>query len=528
MSDLKPESSSSRSSPYTPGFKLRTSKSNETLMERKRKRTSTAGTPSKIKKKSNSGIGIDNSLFISQANSSGEDVPINYGPVNVARSEPDTNAPPNGNAYNVLRGNEWGYQVINPASMHGGGYDLVGRESSFDMPHDMMATFNDTFMSTLDQPYQSSGWGVYMNGASDLGLSDGSDHHQDMYQYPMDLTKNFDGSGIGSDLSGQDETVMGGIDVADEEAAMVGAEQAYVKDEEADDGFVSLTPAGNNDEEASDYDEDRPSKVPKLNKDGIPRKPRRPRAKLLKWSDNDWKNVALGIVWACGEAGISIPFDQASQVVSESCTAGAMQQALLKLRGKQIADGYQIPSLKMAWTRKNKKNSSSTPSANIKSEQGAASPTTLQPKKRSTRMVGDQTMVITLKRAYTDADRQEFSFPYTGDLVDVSTPNMGVSTPFSMSPAGSSLIASPASRSRHRRKGSIDWGNRANSYVGELSQVDRTPATTPQRGLATVAEEDVEDEVDFYSFARPGQQGPVPDFNRGYPLGYNFVHDPFA
>jgi hypothetical protein len=132
---------------------------------------------------------------------------------------------------------------------------------------------------------------------------------------------------------------------------------------------VSYTPTYDSDYVESDRDDRRPSKIPKINKDGVPRKPRQPRPKLLKWSDNDWKNVVLGIVWACGETGVQIPFDQAAQVVGESCTAGALQQAILKLRGKQIDEGYEIPSLRMAWTRKNKRASSSASSANAKPQQ---------------------------------------------------------------------------------------------------------------------------------------------------------------
>jgi len=136
-------------------------------------------------------------------------------------------------------------------------------------------------------------------------------------------------------------------------------------------GSVSYTPTYDSDYAESDREDHPPSKIPKINKDGAPRKPRQPRPKLLKWSDNDWKNVVLGIVWACGETGVQIPFDQAGQVVGESCTAGALQQAILKLRGKQIAEGYQIPSLRMAWTRKNKRSSSLSSTANTNSQSNA-------------------------------------------------------------------------------------------------------------------------------------------------------------
>jgi hypothetical protein len=183
-----------------------------------------------------------------------------------------------------------------------------------------------------------------------------------------------------------------------------------IKQEAETENVVSSTPLGGSEYYESDYDEQRPSKIPKLNKDGIPRKPRQPRPKLLKWDDNDWKNVALGLVWACGENGIQIPFDQASQIVSESCTAGALQQALLKLRGKQIAEGYQIPSLRMAWTRKNKNSNSSTSSANSSKSQEKVFST---PKKKPTRFAGNQSLVVTLKRAYKDADRSHLDSPHT-------------------------------------------------------------------------------------------------------------------
>ncbi|KAH6866657.1 hypothetical protein BKA58DRAFT_460471 [Alternaria rosae] len=133
-------------------------------------------------------------------------------------------------------------------------------------------------------------------------------------------------------------------------------------------GSVSYTPTCDSDYAESDGEDHPPSKIPKINKDGAPRKPRQPRPKLLKWSDDDWKNVVLGIVWACGETGVQIPFDQAAQVVGKSCTAGALQQAILKLRGKQIDEGYQIPSLRMAWTRKNKRSSSLSSTANTNSQ----------------------------------------------------------------------------------------------------------------------------------------------------------------
>jgi hypothetical protein len=166
--------------------------------------------------------------------------------------------------------------------------------------------------------------------------------------------------------------------------------------------------------EGSESEDERPHKATKLNKDGEPRKPRRPRPKLLKWSDDDWKNVILGIVWACGETGVQIPFEQAAQVVGEHCTAGALQQALLKLRGKQIAEGHQIPSLRMAWTRKNRHTSSSlSSSTNSKSAQvHDAGKDGTSPRKQPTRVDGTQSKLVTLRRSYSDVDRQGIPFPY--------------------------------------------------------------------------------------------------------------------
>jgi hypothetical protein len=177
-----------------------------------------------------------------------------------------------------------------------------------------------------------------------------------------------------------------------------------------------------NESEESDFEERRPSKsaklskTPKKNKGGELRKPRQPRAKLLKWDDNDWKNVALGLVWACGENGIQIPFEQASQVVSDSCTAGALQQALLKLRGKQLSEGFQIPNLKMAWTRKNRKTTSVEPRVNsIKQEESSTNGTLKNtlPRKKPTRNEGHQSFMVTLKRPYIEADRYHLVAPHT-------------------------------------------------------------------------------------------------------------------
>ena len=186
-----------------------------------------------------------------------------------------------------------------------------------------------------------------------------------------------------------------------------------VKEETRDDVDLSISQASDSEYEEEDLEGNSVPKAPKINKDGALRKPRQPRAKLLKWSDNDWKNVVLGLVWACGETGVQIPFEQAAQVVGPGCTAGALQQALLKLRAKQIAEGYQIPSLKMAWTRKNKNSSTTTSSADTNSAQILTPARVTLPRKKPTRQEGHQALIITIKRAYCESARAHLAIPHT-------------------------------------------------------------------------------------------------------------------
>lgn len=90
----------------------------------------------------------------------------------------------------------------------------------------------------------------------------------------------------------------------------------------------------------------------KTNKDGRMRKVRQPRASLRRWDETDISRALLGIVWACGENGVQIPFDQAAQLVDQTCTASALQQAILKLQTKLNEGGEQIPRIKMNWPKK--------------------------------------------------------------------------------------------------------------------------------------------------------------------------------
>ncbi|KAL6708220.1 hypothetical protein ACN47E_003404 [Coniothyrium glycines] len=185
---------------------------------------------------------------------------------------------------------------------------------------------------------------------------------------------------------------------------------------------VSTTSTHTSDYEESDYGDRRTYKDSKINKDGLPRKPRQPRAKLLKWNDSDWKNVVLGIIWACGETGVQIPFHQAAQVVGESCTAGALQQAILKLRGKQLAEGYQIPALRMAWTRKNKHTANSSFQADEISSQDTSPTKNMLPKKKPTHMTSTQTTLVVLKRPYVERDRMHLRAPFKFKRERVSRP----------------------------------------------------------------------------------------------------------
>jgi hypothetical protein len=163
---------------------------------------------------------------------------------------------------------------------------------------------------------------------------------------------------------------------------------------------------GIDDESDEDYIDE--GKTPKTRKDGTSRKPRKPRAKLLKWDDSDWKQLVLGIVWACGEAGLSIPFGQAAQLVHGKCSASALQQAILKLRMKQNAAGEQIPPLRMAWTRNKTGNDQLSSPPN-------GQPRPMIARRKPTRHEESQTMMFTFKRAYVEEDRALLPFPYQYD-----------------------------------------------------------------------------------------------------------------
>lgn len=125
--------------------------------------------------------------------------------------------------------------------------------------------------------------------------------------------------------------------------------------------FDTTAPTSHASDEEQESDTSKKPNDKPINKSGQPRKQRAPRPKLIKWTENDWKQAVLAIVHACGESGIAIPFDKAAKVVNESCSGGAFQQAILKLRSKLIDEGRDVPTLRMCWTKKNNMQASDMP-----------------------------------------------------------------------------------------------------------------------------------------------------------------------
>lgn len=181
-------------------------------------------------------------------------------------------------------------------------------------------------------------------------------------------------------------------------------------DETHSDGIaIPVTPEGS-EYKGEDSDEERAAKTSRNNKGGTtPRKPRDPRPKLIKWDDNDWKKAVMGIVYSCGENDVQIPFDQAAQFVSPTCTAGALQQALLKLRDKLIAEGHPIPPLKMSWHRRSTLGSLDASSSTSGAQQSTPAKT---PKRKQHRARHRQSLVVVLKRPYRESDRCDIASPY--------------------------------------------------------------------------------------------------------------------
>ncbi|CAI6333679.1 unnamed protein product [Periconia digitata] len=150
------------------------------------------------------------------------------------------------------------------------------------------------------------------------------------------------------------------------------------------------------DDSDSDY-QDQPKKR-KINKNGEPRKVRKPRAFLRQWNENDVTRALMGIVWAAGENNIRLPFDQAAQVVGEGCTASALQQAILKIHTRINEEGAQIPKIKMSWPSK----ASNTSDSNTNGA-GSDSNSIGRPHRSATSPKSNQTLMVTLKGAYKPA-----------------------------------------------------------------------------------------------------------------------------
>ncbi|KAL5376420.1 hypothetical protein DPSP01_010530 [Paraphaeosphaeria sporulosa] len=123
-----------------------------------------------------------------------------------------------------------------------------------------------------------------------------------------------------------------------------------IKREHSDDEYV---PGDVAIDDAVDEDtSQQPGKKRKINKNGRVRKVREPRGHLRRWDESDVSRALMGIVWACGENGVVIPFAQAAKIVDQDCTSGALQQAILKMHDKMNRDGAQLPRIKMNWPKK--------------------------------------------------------------------------------------------------------------------------------------------------------------------------------
>lgn len=126
----------------------------------------------------------------------------------------------------------------------------------------------------------------------------------------------------------------------------------YVPNLPGDDDDYVLKNGRTNNKRGDENQREVALKKRKLNKDGQERKLRQPRGQLRRWDETDCARALIGIVWACGENGINIPFAQAANLVDDRCTASALQQAILKMCAKLNKDGAQLPKIKMNWPKK--------------------------------------------------------------------------------------------------------------------------------------------------------------------------------
>ncbi|KAJ4302954.1 hypothetical protein N0V90_001845 [Kalmusia sp. IMI 367209] len=162
-----------------------------------------------------------------------------------------------------------------------------------------------------------------------------------------------------------------------------------IKRENDDDDYSPGNGAGDFGYDEHTYS-DHTGKKRKINKNGQMRKVREPRGSLRRWDEADVQKALCGIIWACGENGIPIPFEQAAQWVDSSCTASALQQAALKIHQKLNASGGQYPRMKMAWPKKHGRPGITTKTISRDNSK--------VPRRKPTKWAGTQTNLVTLRR----------------------------------------------------------------------------------------------------------------------------------
>ncbi|KAF1972287.1 hypothetical protein BU23DRAFT_165285 [Bimuria novae-zelandiae CBS 107.79] len=171
--------------------------------------------------------------------------------------------------------------------------------------------------------------------------------------------------------------------------------RACIKRENQDDEYLPAFGAedGADDDDAHDEGAVRQSsKKRKLNKDGKERKARDPRGHLRTWGEQVLTKALIGVVWACGENGVEIPFEQAAQMVDEKCTSGALQQAILKARTKANTQwNMQLPNIKMHWPKKPGSEGKSAHGKSATRDNGKV------PRKKPTMMKSTQCNLTTLR-----------------------------------------------------------------------------------------------------------------------------------
>lgn len=144
-------------------------------------------------------------------------------------------------------------------------------------------------------------------------------------------------------------------------------------------------------------------KKPARNKDGSLRKLRNQRPPLINWDLDTVGKGLIGVVWSCGEVGQEINFAQAAQIISPTCTASALQQAILKLAQKLKDKGHQVPRIKMSWPKKG---------ADPKTQVYRIDAKPL-PRRKPTLQQGIMCRIVVLKAPYDETKRSHLQKPWT-------------------------------------------------------------------------------------------------------------------